>query len=153
MAKQQWDDDELRAYTADQVVNLYRAARKQAGDHHADVLAAQIVRLELLTDERGGLPHDHPDMLEIEEVCGEQESVEGALAAVDAGLPPLAGMEHRIVKRLGERYGPHGTTNHAGRRIAIEMEAKGLYNTHRQMPMPNGSVAQSATVFQRKGPK
>ena len=150
MAKQSWEDDELRAYRTDQIVNLYRRARERAGDPAADALAEQIVKLDLLKDERGGLPHDHPDMLGIEEVCAEQESIEGALKAVDSGLPPLAGMEHRIVERLGDRYGPNGTTNHAGRCIALEMEAKGLRNTHRQIPMPTGSVAQTATMFERK---
>ena len=150
MAKQRWEDNELRAYRHDQIVTLYRRARERVGDPVADALAAQIVRLELLKDGRGGLPHDHPDMIGIEEVCGEPESVAAALTAVDAGLPPLAGMEHRIVERLGCRYGPNGTTNHAGRCIAVEMEAKGLRNTHRQIPMPDGSVAQSATMFERK---
>ena len=150
MAKEQWSDEELLAYRSDQILNLYRRARERAGNPAADALADQITRLDLLMDERGGLPHDHPDMLEIERVCGEPESIAGALNAVDAGIPPLAGMEHRIVERLGDRYGPSGTTNHAGRCIALEIEAKGLHNTHKQIPMPNGSVAQSATMFERK---
>ena len=145
----EWTLEKLKTKSPSEIQSLYRRANN-LNDDAARKLVELILDNDLLKDAAGGLPYDHPHMLEIEEICGEPESIEGALRAVDAGLPPLAGMERRIVARMGDRYGPSGTTNHAGRCIAVEMEAKGLLNTHRQMSMPAGSVAQSATIFERK---
>ena len=145
----EWTLEKLKAKSSAEIEILYRRA-SNLSDEQALKLTALILENDLLKDTSGGLPFDHPHMLRIEEICGEPESIEGALSAVDAGLPPLAGMEHRIVAKMGDHYGPSGTTNHAGRCIAAEMEAKGLRNTHRQMPMPTGSVAKSATIFERK---
>ena len=145
----EWTFEKLKTKSPPEIQSLYRRANN-LDDDAARKLVALILDNDLLKEAAGGLPHDHPHMLEIEEICGERESIDGALQAVDAGLPPLAGMEQRIVARMGDRYGPSGTTNHAGRCIAFEMEAKGLLNTHRQMSMPAGSIAQSATIFERK---
>ena len=149
MAKSVWTDAELQAYSPQQVQTLYRRARAMASDPAAEALSAQIIRLDLLQEEGGGLPWDHPIMLEIKEICSQPEAVEEAVAAAETGLPPLAGMEHRIVAALGDKYGTHYTTHHAGRCIADEMLARGWVKST-QKPMPEGTVARSATTFVRK---
>jgi len=149
MPKQVWTDDELRAYSVQQVQTLYRRARERLSDPAASELAKQIIRLDLLKEEGGGLTFDHPVMLEIAEICSQPEAVDEAVRAAKNGLPPLAGMEHRIVAALGDKYGTHYTTHHAGRCIADEMLARGWVKST-QKPMPEGMVARSATTFVKK---
>ena len=149
MAKRVWTDEELRTYNAQQIQTLYRRARDIKGDEAAASLAEQIIRLDLLKDEGGGLPFNHPIMVEIAEICSQPEAVDEAVKAAENGLPPLAGMEHRIVAELGDRYGTHYTTHHAGRCIADEMLARGWVKST-QKPMPEGTVARSATTFVKR---
>lgn len=115
-------------------------------DDVARNLVSLILDNDLLVADNGGLPFDHPDMLEIEEICAEADAINKAVAASEDGLPALAGMEHRLIAALGERYGPNFTTNHAGRCIKEGMLDRGWVGTV-QKPMPMGSVAKSATVF------
>jgi hypothetical protein len=144
----QWDIDKLRKKSGKEIQTLYSHARLR-DDEPARQLVAMILDHDLLVEAGGGLPHDHPFMLEIEAVCGEPEAVAEAIAASEAGLPALAGMEYRIVQALGERYGTYNTTNHAGRCIGNAMLARG-WKTTVQKPMPAGSVAKTATVYIRK---
>jgi hypothetical protein len=109
-----------------------------------------IVENGLLVETGGGLPHDHPLMQEIAEICAEPEAVREAEAAAEQGLSPLAGMEHRLVAALGPDYGTYYTVHHAGYCIATEMLARGWVKGS-QKPMPKGHVAKSATTFHRKG--
>lgn len=143
-----WTVDELKALPSQKVLVLYRNARGLS-DPAALALVDMIVENGLLIEPDGGLPWDHPIMLEIEEICGLQEAVSEAVAASEQGLPALAGMEHRIVASLGNKYGTNYTTNHAGRCIANAMIARG-WKQSVQRSMPNGSVAKSATIFVRK---
>ena len=149
MAKKEWSDDELRGYTNQQIQNLFRRAKELSHDPDAEKLANQIVRLDLLKDDSGGLPFDHPIMVEIADICSLPEAVDEAVHAAEKGLPPLAGMEHRIVEALGDKYGTHYTTHHAGRCIADEMMARGWVKST-QKPMPEGTVARSATTFVKR---
>lgn len=145
----EWTIDDLRGKSAREIQNLYRNARDR-DDDAAKKIQSMIVDNGLLVEENGGLPFDHPDMIEIEEICAEPAAIAEAVQAAEAGLPPLAGMEYRIVAAMGGRYGGHYTTNHAGRRIADAMLDRG-WTQAGQKPMPPGSVAKSATVFARKG--
>lgn len=144
-----WNLDRLKAMTTEKRLALYRNA-KDSNDPQAKLIVALIIENDLPLDEDGGLPWDHPVMLEIEEICRLPESVSEAIQAAEKGLPPLAGMEHRIVAALGSKYGMHYTTHHAGRCIAEEMLSAG-WEKSTQKPMPPGYIAKSATTFIRKG--
>lgn len=144
----EWTLDRLKSLSTEKRLSLYRNA-KQSDDPAAQRIVALIVDNELPLDEDGGLPHDHPVMLEIAEICAQPEAVAEAVQAAEQGLPPLAGMEHRLVAALGAKYGTHYTTNHAGRCIADEMLALGWIRMT-QKPMPDGSIAKSATTFRKK---
>jgi hypothetical protein len=144
-----WDLEKLKALPQDKLHSLWRNARPRE-----DVEARRIVSLisenDLLREPDGGLPFDHPIMLEIERICAEPEAINEAVAASESGLPALAGMEYRLRDALGEDYGGNYTTNHAGRCIAEGMISRG-WSKVSQKPMPPGSVAQSATTFVRRG--
>ena len=143
-----WTLERLRALPSEQIVTLYRnaAARK---DEAARELASMIVENDLLIEPGGGLPHDHPLMLEIEAICGDPDAIREAEGAAEQGLPPLAGMEHRLVAALGADYGTYYTVHHAGLCIATQMLNRGWVKGA-QRPMPKGHVAKSATTFHRK---
>ena len=143
-----WTLEELGRMRPDAIQKLYRNATA-LGSPDAMALANLIVDSGLLVEENGGLPHDHPIMLEIADICQDSAAVAEAILASESGLPALAGMEHRIVTALGGKYGGNYTTNHAGRCIGAEMEAKGWKKTA-QKPMPAGSIAKSATVYIKK---
>ena len=144
----EWTLERLKAKTPQEIRSLHSKARIRTDDE-AKRLTALIVDNNLLVDEEGGLPWDHPIMLEIEEICGTSAAIDEAVAASEKGLPALAGMEHRIVAALGENYGTHYTTHHAGRCIADQMLSKGWQKAG-QRPMPEGTVARSATVFVKR---
>ncbi len=144
----EWTLDKLRAKSSNEIQTLYSRART-LDDDAARKLVGMIIDNDLLVDSNGGLPYDHPDMLEIEAICGEPAAIDEAVAASEAGLPALAGMEYRIVRILGDRYGPNHTTNHAGRCIRDGMLDRGWMTTA-QKPMPTGSIAKSATVYMKK---
>ena len=149
MANFEWTLEKLRALPTEKRLSLYRNA-KGSDNPEAARLVSLIVENDLPLDDEGGLPFDHPIMVEIAEICAEKESIIGAVKAAEQGLPPLAGMEQRIVAALGEKYGTHYTTHHAGRCIADEMIALGWIKST-QKPMPDGFVAKSATTFVKKG--
>jgi len=144
----EWTLERLRAKSSKEVQTLYTRARC-LDDDDAHKLVALILDNDLLVDASGGLPFDHPDMLEIEVICAEPGAITEAVAASEAGRPALAGIEYRLVRALGDRYGPNYTTNHAGRCIKEGMLDRGWRGTV-QRPMPAGSVAKSATVFGKK---
>jgi hypothetical protein len=143
-----WTIERLRELPVQQLQSLYRNAQR-LDDPNAKQLVALIDEHDLYREEDGGLPFDHPIMLEIEAICRSPEAIKGALSAAERGLPALAGMEQMLVAALGDKYGTHYTTHHAGRCIAEEMLAKGWQKSG-QKPMPPGMVARSATVFVRR---
>ncbi len=145
---QAWTIEKLRSKSHEEIRTLYTNARAR-NDDQARALAETILDSGLLVGSDGGLPFDHPDMLEIEEICGRPEAIDEAVEASEAGLPALAGMEYRLVRALGKRYGPNYTTNHAGRCIRDGMASRG-WKTTVQRSMPEGSVAKTATVYVRK---
>jgi hypothetical protein len=134
------------------ILKLYRNAKSRY-DTSQDPTSKNVMDLilgnDLLRDPGGGLPHDHPLMVEIEAICAEPDAVNEAVAAAERGLPPLAGMEYRIVEALGANYGMHYTVHHAGYCIATQMLERG-WEKGPQRPMPPGHVAKSATTFHRK---
>lgn len=148
MAKE-WTIEALKALPTEKLQSLYRNARGRE-EAEAKKLIGLIEEHDLYREPDGGLPFDHPIMLEIQEICRDPDAVREAIEAAEQGLPALAGMEHRIVEALGQNYGTHYTTHHAGRCIADQMLSKG-WRKAGQKPMPEGTVARSATVFVRKG--
>ena len=144
----QWTVEKLRTRSPEEIRTLYTRAIGM-DDDAARAVAALILEHGLLADEKGGLPFDHPHMLAIEAICAEQKAITEAVASSEAGLPALAGMEYRLVRALGDHYGPNYTTNHAGRCIKEGMLERGWKGTV-QKPMPAGSIAKSATVFVKK---
>lgn len=149
-----WTLEKLKAKSPREIQALYRNAKdpKNAGNETAQALADLILEHDLLRDEQGGLPFDHPIMLEIEEICADPEAIEEALSAAEQGQPPLAGMEHRIVAALGDKYGGNYTTHHAGRCIGAAMLDRG-WTQAGMKPMPQGSVAKTATIYVGKSGK
>jgi hypothetical protein len=149
-----WTIEKLQAKSPQEIQSLYRNAKnpKNADNENARALVDLILEHDLLRDEQGGLPFDHPIMLEIEEICAAPEAIQEALEAAEQGQPPLAGMEHRIVTALGDQYGGNYTTHHAGRCIGAAMLDRG-WTQAGMKPMPKGCVAKTATVYVRKGEK
>ena len=145
----EWTLEALRDLPTEKLQSLYRNARERE-EPEAKKLVELIDENDLYRETDGGLPFDHPIMLEIEDICRNPEAVREAIQAAEKGLPALAGMEYRIVEALGPSYGTHYTTHHAGRCIADEMLSKGWQKAG-QKPMPEGTIARSATVFVKRG--
>ena len=144
-----WSLEKLKSKSANEILSLYRNASKRQDDESKFVVKL-ILENGLLVDETGGLPFDHPIMLEIESICALPDAISEALKAAEVGLPPLSGMEYRLVKALGDEYGGHYTTHHAGRCIGSAMLDRG-WTQAGMKPMPKGSVAKTATVYKKKG--
>ena len=143
-----WTLEKLESKSANEILSLYRNASKRL-DVESKLVVKLILENGLLVDETGGLPFDHPIMLEIESICAMPDAISEALKAAEAGLPPLSGMEHRLVNALGDDYGGHYTTHHAGRCIGSAMLDRGWTQAGMKQ-MPQGSVAKTATVHRKK---
>lgn len=147
-----WTVERLRAMSPTDILKLYRNAKVKSdtsNDVKAQELVALIIENDLLKEPGGGLPHDHPIMQEIAEICADPEAIAEAVGAAESGLPPLAGMEHRLVAALGSQYGMYYTVHHAGYCIATAMLDLG-WQKGPQRPMPVGFIAKSATTFYKK---
>jgi hypothetical protein len=144
-----WDLERIKAKSPREIQSLFRNAKVREDDE-SKLVVALILENGLLVEESGGLPFDHPTMLEIQEICALPEAIAEGLAAAEKGLPPLAGMEYRLVAALGSEYGGNYTTHHAGRCIGSAMLDRG-WKQNGMKPMPKGSVAKSATVYKKSG--
>ena len=144
-----WDLEKIKKKSPKEIQALYRNAKSKESVEAQNIVSL-IIENDLFTEESGGLPFDHPVMLEIEEICALPEAVSEALEAANKGIPPLAGMEYRLVAALGDDYGGHYTTHHAGRCIGAAMLDLG-WKQAGMKPMPKDSVARTATVYVKKG--
>jgi len=139
--------DQIRAMAPEQRFNLYQnAKRKGPNDAEASRIIALIVEHDLLVTHSGGLPNEHPVILEIETVVRSPEGRKAIRAAADRGLPALAGVDGMISERLGPRYGPFDTTSWAGTFVADEMRKLG-YVHDGQKSLPPGSIAKRGAFF------
>jgi hypothetical protein len=137
--------EQIRAMTVDQRLNLYRNASR-LGTDDAKAVVELMIEYDLLVTHTGGFPHDHPVIMQIEDII---RSPEGRLLikdAADRGLPALAGVDLVITERLGAAYGPFDTTSWAGTFVADEMRKLG-YLKDGQKALPKGSTAKTGALF------
>jgi hypothetical protein len=128
--------------------NLYNNALK-LGTAEAKLVVKLIADNRLLASNAGGLPHEDPIILEMEEIIQSTAGRAAAKAASDDGLPAMAGVDPLLQDALGEDYGTFDTTNWAGSLVAIEMESMGYVQTKKKK-MPDGCVAKTAAFFEKR---
>ena len=150
--------ESLSAMPAKKIATLYKNARvilanaKSTDSQKAEAqfIVDTVREHGLLKEAEGGLKWDNPIMEDIADLCLSAEALGLAVAVCEQGQPALSGMEHLLVAALGENYGGQYTTHHAGRKLAEGLEGKGWISSGKQKPMPDGSVAKTATVFVRR---
>jgi hypothetical protein len=140
--------EQITAMTAQARRSLYNNAAKLDTDD-----ARQVMRLiadnRLLASNTGGLPHEDPVVLAMEQIIQSPAGRAAAKEASDADWPAMAGVDPMLRESLGEEYGKFDTTQWAGSLVAVEMESMGYVQT-RKKPMPEGSVAKTAAFFQKR---
>ena len=137
--------EQLKAMTVEERANLYRNAVKLATPE-AKVAIDLMIQNRLLVTHTGGFPHEHPLILQIEEIVASPEGRQAAKDAADQGRPALAGVDSLLRDALGPDYGLFDTTNWAGTFVAEEMRKLG-YRQDGQRSLPRGSVAKSGAFF------
>jgi hypothetical protein len=76
---------------------------------------------------------------------------EAMIAATDAGLPALAGVEPLLIEAIGKSYNTEtDATLQAGTLVVARMEALGYEKSAKPKPLPEGSVGKAGYVFQKK---
>lgn len=142
------DLEKIAAMNVQQRRTLYNNARKTEGDD-ARLIERLIVENRLLVSNTGGLPHEDPVILKIEEVIQSPAGRAAAKKATDEGLPAMAGVDPLLRSGLGDDYGTYDTTSWAGTFVAAEMEQMGYVQTQKK-PLPTGSVAKTAAFFVKR---
>jgi hypothetical protein len=148
-----WTSQKIAALPLSDRVELYKNAKKR--------LTANAVALVKLIEEVG-LPfsdptcptEDDPLSLAIHGIVYSEEGKAAAIAAVNKGLPPLAGVDPLLFERLGVDYGPHNmTTATAGGMIASLMRSLGYQEVGTNAPLPKGSIAKTGQMWKSKKSK
>jgi hypothetical protein len=140
--------EKIASMSSEERLNLYRNAVKK-GTLEAQAIINKMIQDNLLVDEHGRFPEDHPVIIRIREIVESLEGRAAAKAAADNGLPALAGVDPIIRDALGAQYGPYETTHWAGWYVAQEMRALG-YDHSGQRSLPPGSVAKTGAYFTAK---
>lgn len=141
-----WTVEKLKAQTAEGRYTIWDRARK-LGTPEGDALAHVIATLDVPYAETGGISMSDPRVLEMRDII---ESPEGRISCEQAtadGLPALAGVEPTLRERMGDRYGAFSQITITAGSIVGELMRSLGYEIISQKPMPEGSVAQTATVW------
>lgn len=145
-----YSDEKLAAMNGVEIRNLYANCQRHDTDD-ARIILDQIEKLDLLSRPVEALRSSDPIFLKIEEIVNRSDSRAKIIAAVEQGVPGLAGVEPDIVAELGDSYSGHdwGTVN-AGWIVGQLMYSMG-YKKGKSAKMPPGSVAKSAATWSPKG--
>jgi hypothetical protein len=143
-----WTKEKIEAMSLDRREVLFDNARAK-GTPEAQRIIDLMVEHDLLVRSGGGLPREHPTILEIEEIIRSDEGRMAGKQASDDGLPAMAGVDHMLAAALGGKYGPNDTTSWAGTLMAEVMAEAGYVQT-RKKPMPKGCVAKTAAFFKKR---
>lgn len=139
--------EKLRNMSAASLSQLYTNALKSNRLEAAE-LVSLIESLDTEIVFETGLSADHPIYRQLEEIINSDEAQGLLIDAAAAGLPGLAGVEPLIVKKMGAKYSKTNTgTKTAGAFVAIKMRQLG-YNSSIDGPMPAGSVAKRALIWE-----
>lgn len=138
--------EKLKLMTPEARLQLYNNAKKlrhKGGQEILDLIDSAGLPLR-----SGGMTLDDPVYLAMEEIIWSQEGKQGTINATKTGLPALAGVEPIIVAKLAGQYHPHdmGTVS-AGSIVGELMQHLG-YKKVGSKPMPEGSVAKTAALWE-----
>ena len=135
--------------TLEQRHNAWRNAREKGGPE-GKALAEAIENTGRPFTPAGYLSLDDPRVVQMHGIINSPGGRAKCIAAVEKGLPGLAGVEADIQAALGPDYGGHnGTTQTAGDFVANMIRSQG-YVDDGQRKMPEGSTAKTARFFKRR---
>jgi hypothetical protein len=95
-----WTKEKIEAMSLDRREVLFDNARAK-GTPEAQRIIDLMVEHDLLVRSGGGLPREHPTILEIEEIIRSDEGRMAGKQASDDGLPAMAGVDHMLAAALG----------------------------------------------------
>ena len=144
----EWTREKIEELSLERREVLFDNARAK-GTPEAQRIIDLMVEHDLLVRSGGGLPREHPTILEIEEIIRSDEGRKAGKQASDDGLPAMAGVDYMLSAALGSKYGINDTTSWAGTLMAEVMAEAGYVQT-RKKPMPEGCVAKTAAFFEKR---
>lgn len=143
MAKKTYTVDELRAWTPEQLHQLYvNASKHPDGQYITDLIDQNGLPLS-----SGGLTFDDPVYRRIIEIVWSKEGQKHAISATERGEPALCGVDLLLRAELGSRYGKHdlGTAS-AGDVVAKMMRHLG-YREAGHGKCPPGCTAKTGLLW------
>ncbi|HEY9080475.1 hypothetical protein [Magnetovibrio sp.] len=150
MMAKDWTPERLKALTPRERARLYENAEK-AGSPAAGALMQMILDLGLALDDGTCVGMDDPLVVEMHRIVFSDEAHAAAAKAVAQGIAPMAVIDPMIAGKLRDRYGKHNMTTHtAGGFVADLMREMGYHDTGRRVTLPDGCVARSAKLWDRK---
>ena len=140
-------DEKLQGMSVHDRHQLWINARR-IDSEEARELVERIEKLGLPYSEIRSLKASDPVFMKMEQIVFSQEAKTAAIAATDAGLPALAGIDPLLSAALGVDYGPHndGTIN-AGYLVAQMMRMQGYKNSGRKGKLPVTCIAKTAEIY------
>jgi hypothetical protein len=140
-----WTLARLQALNPVELERLYSRA-VAAGSAEGDEIAELVVKHDLPLRIGGGLTRGHQTIQAIEKVIRSPAGKAAAIAAMERGEAPMAGLDPLLKDSLGVAYGNKDTTSWAGTFAAEEAEAEGWVRKGRKS-LPASCVAKTAAFF------
>ena len=148
--KNPWTEERIRDMTVSDRAQLYENAKATDTEEAAE-LVKLIEATKLPFSEVGGINMDDPLVQAIYRIVHSDEGRAAAFEAAAEGRPALAGIDPLLAEALGVDYGKHNmTTSTAGDLVAKLMRDSGYKEAGRQMPLPEGCVAKTGQLWERK---
>jgi hypothetical protein len=142
-----WTMEELKALTPRQRHHLFNNARS-ANSPEAKELVMLLENAGLPYSEGACLAMDDPITLKIGDLLNSEEGTKALIAATEAGLPAMAGIDRMLSQTLGVDYGGHNMSiATAGSLVAKRMRQLGYRNSEKKGRLPDVSVAKTAEIF------
>lgn len=142
-----WRLEELAAMSVHKRADLYRNACRLGHTTEGAALKKLLEDAGLPFSEEGCLSSDDPIYLKMRGLIESKDGREAAVAAVEAGLPAMAGIDPMLQVLLGSDYGSHNMgTQTAGSIVAEVMRSLGYKKTG-EAPLPPNCVAKTAATW------
>ena len=146
----EWTHDYLASKSVEQRNRMWINARKQCdgGSQDACAKARLIEECGLPFQPAGGISHDDPHFIEMVDIIGSTDAERAIRSAIADGLPPMAGVDLLLQRRMGDRYSnANQKTLAAGYETARVARALGYVQTGKKAKLPDECVARSAEVM------
>ena len=145
-----WTFERIEALSPNDRATVFANALKADSDK-GDELVTLIRNSGLPLCDGTGITREHPLVWGMEKIVNSDEARSACRKAVENGFPALAGVDPMLAEAFPGDYGKHNqTTLWVGHLVAEIMRDMGFRELNKQGKMPDGCVARTGMMWDRK---